>query len=120
MAAKRPRTVIKMTKYTKIFTIGLSLLVGLAATAFAQNDSTFSLNAQLLVAARQSDVEGVYQSLARGALANSRNRLGKTALFMAIEKNQMEIEGIKYKTKQIKKSEVVDLRNRPKNNNTLF
>jgi hypothetical protein len=39
---------------------------------------------------------------------------------LAIGKNQMEIEGIKYKTKQIKKSEVVDLRNRPKNNNTLF
>ena len=80
-----------MTKYTKLFTIGLALLIGLAASAFAQNDSTFSLNAQLLVAARQSDIEGVQQSLARGALANSRNRLGKTALFMAIEKNQMEI-----------------------------
>lgn len=39
---------------------------------------------------------------------------------LELSKNQMEIEGIKYKTKQIKKSEVVDLRNRPKNNNTLF
>ena len=37
-------------------------------------------------------------------------------------KNQMQIDGIKYKTKQIMKSEVVDLRKRSKtnNNNTLF
>ena len=80
-----------MIKHTKLLTIGFTLLIGLAAAAFAQNDSTFTLNAQLLVAARQSDVEGVKKSLARGALPNSRNRLGKTSLFMSIEKDHMEI-----------------------------
>jgi hypothetical protein len=35
-------------------------------------------------------------------------------------KNQMEIDGIKYKTVKNNKSETVDLRKRPKNNNSLF
>ena len=35
-------------------------------------------------------------------------------------KNQMQIDDIKYKTKQNNKSETVDLRKRPKNNNNLF
>lgn len=35
-------------------------------------------------------------------------------------KNQMQIDGIKYKTVKNNKSEVVDLRKRPKNNNSLF
>lgn len=40
---------------------------------------------------------------------------------LELGKNQMQIDGIKYKTKQIIKSEVVDLRKRSKNNNnTLF
>ena len=62
-----------MINHTRLFTIGLALWVGLSPAAFAQNDSTFTLNAQLLVAARQSDVEGVKKSLQRGALPNSRN-----------------------------------------------
>lgn len=80
-----------MIKYTKMLNMGLALLLGLCPAAFAQNDSTFTLNAQLLVAARQSDVEGVKKSLARGALPNSRNRQGKTSLFMSIEKDHMGI-----------------------------
>ena len=80
-----------MTKHLRLFTIGLALWVGSYPVTYAQNDSTFTLNAQLLVAARQSDVEGVKKSLDRGALPNSRNRQGKTSLFMSIEKNQMEI-----------------------------
>ena len=35
-------------------------------------------------------------------------------------KNQMQIDDIKYKTKQNNKSETVDLRKRPKNNNNLL
>jgi len=80
-----------MISPTRLFTIGLALLFGHVSAVLAQNDSTFTLNAQLLVAARQSDVEGVKKSLERGALPNSRNRQGKTALFMSIEKNQLEI-----------------------------
>ena len=48
--------------------------------AAGQAASNTSLNAQLLVAARQSDLAAVAQALDRGAAPNSRNRLGKTVL----------------------------------------
>jgi len=39
---------------------------------------------------------------------------------LELGKNQMQIDGIKYKTVKNNKSEIVDLRKRPKNNNSLF
>ena len=39
---------------------------------------------------------------------------------LELSKNQMQIDGIKYKTVKNNKSEVVDLRKRTKNNNSLF
>jgi hypothetical protein len=46
----------------------------------AQTTTNPNVDAQLLVAARKNNLDGVRQALARGAEANSRNRLGKTAL----------------------------------------
>ena len=64
---------------------------GIAAPAWAQSESNPSVNAQLLVAARNTDIEAVKKSLDRGAAPNSRNRLGKTSLYISIEKNRIDI-----------------------------
>ena len=66
-------------------------LAGFATPAWAQTASNPSVNAQLLVAARNADAEGVKKSLDRGAMPNSRNRLGKTSLYLSIEKNRIDI-----------------------------
>jgi uncharacterized protein len=67
----------------------LLVLLALALTgpqqSFAQTSTNPTVDAQLLVAARKNNLEGVRQALSRGADANSRNRLGKTALMMAAE-----------------------------------
>jgi len=64
---------------------------GLSAPAWAQSESNPSVNAQLLVAARNTDAEAVKKSLDRGAAPNSRNRFGKTSLYISIEKNRIDI-----------------------------
>jgi ankyrin repeat protein len=66
-------------------------LAGVATPAWAQTASNPSVNAQLLVAARNADAEGVKKSLDRGAMPNSRNRLGKTSLYLSVEKNRIDI-----------------------------
>ena len=65
------------------FILGIWFLVG---AAWAQAPSNPSLNAQLLVAARQGDLPAVTRALERGAAPDSRNRLGKTVLLLACEK----------------------------------
>lgn len=62
-----------------------------ASPAAAQAPTNPNLNAQLLVAARQSDAARVERALAQGAAPNSRNRLGKTALLMAAEKGDLAL-----------------------------
>ena len=71
--------------YARVLFVCLGLLLQ-APAAHAQASSNTSLNAQLLVAARQSDLAAVQQALARGAAPDSRNRLGKTVLMLAAEK----------------------------------
>jgi ankyrin repeat protein len=61
-------------------------VLGVAAAAHAQATTNPNLNAQLLVAARQGDLQAVQRALAQGAAVDSRNRLGKTPLLMAAEK----------------------------------
>ena len=66
-------------------------LLSLSPPAWAQSESNPSVNAQLLVAARNTDAEAVKKSLDRGAAPNSRNRLGKTSLYISVEKNRIDI-----------------------------
>lgn len=81
------------SKYNSLFSsLALLLLsVSLHQQAGAQSESNPSVNAQLLVAARNTDAEAVKKSLDRGAAPNSRNRLGKTSLYISIEKNRLDI-----------------------------
>src|SRR6185503_18747588 len=55
------------------------------ACAWPQAPTNPSLNAQLLVAARNGDMAAVERALSQGAAPNSRNRLGKSALVLACE-----------------------------------
>jgi ankyrin repeat protein len=59
--------------------------------AQAQAPTHPNLNAQLLVAARQGDLNALERSIASGAAPNSRNRLGKTALLIAAEKGNLDM-----------------------------
>jgi ankyrin repeat protein len=76
------------------FVLGIApVLAALGAPGFAhaQAESNPSLNAQLLVAARQGNLAQVERSLDAGAAPGSRNRLGKTALLLAAEKGNLPI-----------------------------
>lgn len=77
-----------LTRFFILFS-SLTVLIGglsLTSAAWAQAESNPSVYAQLLVAACNTDADAVKQSLQRGAMPNSRNRLGKTSLYIAIEK----------------------------------
>jgi ankyrin repeat protein len=78
------------------FVLGIGsacVLAALGAPGFAhaQAESNPSLNAQLLVAARQGNLAQVERALDAGAAPGSRNRLGKTALLLAAEKGNLPI-----------------------------
>lgn len=75
----------------------LILITSLSLNAFAQNVSNLAINAQLLVSARQADLNQITRLIEEGASPNSRNRLGKTTLFISIEKNRSDI--VKYMLK---------------------
>ena len=76
---------------TRLLALLFVCFAGFSSTAWTQTESNPSVNAQLLVAARNADAEGVKKSLDRGAMPNSRNRLGKTSLYISIEKNRIDI-----------------------------
>jgi uncharacterized protein len=78
MSISLPRSII-------LGTILVLLSLTEAGISLAQTTTNPNIDAQLLVAARKNNLEGVKQALSRGADANSRNRLGKTALMMAAE-----------------------------------
>ena len=69
----------------------IAFALALPLGAAAQAPSNPSLNAQLLVGARQGDLAQVERVLAAGAAPASRNRLGKTALILAAEKGNLGI-----------------------------
>ena len=60
----------------------LILTVSLARAA----DTDLSVNARLLASARNADAAGVERALRGGASADARNRLGETALLIALKK----------------------------------
>ena len=63
----------------------VAAILATSATHAAEGD--LSVNARLLAAARNSDPAGVGRALNEGASANARNRLGETALLIALKKN---------------------------------
>jgi ankyrin repeat protein len=62
----------------------------LSVTASAGEDD-LSVNARLLVHARNGNVAGVERSLQEGANPDSRSRIGETALVIALKKNDLVI-----------------------------
>jgi ankyrin repeat protein len=67
----------------------LALLPAFAAvTSSALANDDVPVNSRLLVFARNSDAAGVERSLKEGANVNSRNRIGETALVIALKKEE--------------------------------
>src|SRR5437868_14650136 len=52
-------------------------------------ESDLSVNARLLLAARNSDAAGIDRALSAGASPDARNRLGETALVIALKKKDI-------------------------------
>jgi ankyrin repeat protein len=75
------------------FPIFLLLAHFLVGTAIAQpaDDDNLSVNARLLIAARNADSTGIDRALAAGANVNSRNRLGESALVILLKNNKVEL-----------------------------
>ncbi len=72
----------------------LVLAALLPAFVAAQTPTNPNLNAQLLVAARQGDLVAVNRALGKGAAVDSRNRLGKTSLFLSAEKGRTDMAAV--------------------------
>jgi hypothetical protein len=51
-------------------------------------DDAFATNARLLASVRNDDASGIERALRDGAAVNSRNRLGESALLIALKKNR--------------------------------
>src|SRR6476659_7210092 len=62
-----------------------------SAPARAADDDAFATNARLLASMRNDDGAGVSRALRDGAAVNSRNRLGESALLMALKKNRADL-----------------------------
>ncbi len=65
--------------------IVLAAFIALPHGALAQD---WSINARLLAAARSGDEAGLVRALADGAAVNARNRIGETALVIALKNDQ--------------------------------
>jgi len=69
-----------------------ALFAALTATAAdaqtAVPDDAFATNARLLASVRNDDASGIERALRDGAAVNSRNRLGESALLIALKKNR--------------------------------
>jgi len=68
-------------------------LAAVTSSALAADD--VPVNSRLLVFARNSDAAGVERSLKEGANANSRNRIGETALVIALKKDDPKQDDLK-------------------------
>src|SRR5215471_257293 len=74
---------------------GLAVTVALVLTLLSPSalgaEQDLSVNARLLAAARSGDSQGVARELAAGASPNARNRLGETALLVALKRNDLAL-----------------------------
>jgi ankyrin repeat protein len=71
----------------------LSALAAVTCSALANDD--IPVNSRMLVFARNGDAAGVERSLKEGANVNSRNRVGETALVMALKKEDPKKDDLK-------------------------
>src|SRR5215213_7778159 len=55
------------------------------------DDDQYATNARLLVSVRNADSAGIERALRDGAAVNSRNRLGESALLIALKQNRPDI-----------------------------
>ena len=69
----------------------LNQLLVMHPRAYAQTAADLGLNAQLLVAARNDDVVAVRRVLDNGAVPNTRNRAGETALMIFVRKGNAQM-----------------------------
>src|SRR5690348_8613673 len=74
----------------KLVVVLVAVVVAWCATARAA-ESDLSVNARLLLAARNGDAAMVGRMLKEGAAVNARNRLGETALLVALKKSDATI-----------------------------
>src|SRR3954471_1362935 len=70
---------------TCMLTMAAFFLCGPAPAA----EQDLSVNARLLIAARDGDAPALERALKAGAAINSRNRLGETVLLIALKKNEL-------------------------------
>lgn len=68
----------------------LALAVPVPARAAGEAD-TLPLNARLLESAKRNDAEGARRALAAGAVADSRNRKGRSALYLFVEHGNLDM-----------------------------
>jgi hypothetical protein len=72
----------------RVLAIALAFTPGFTPNlAAAQATSNESVNARLLVSVRTGDDAGVQRALADGAAVDSRNRLGESALLVALKRS---------------------------------
>jgi ankyrin repeat protein len=71
--------------------LALALVLALGTPLVQAATEDLSVNARLLLFARNGDLAGVERSLQEGAAANARNRIGETALVIALKKNDLAI-----------------------------
>jgi ankyrin repeat protein len=67
------------------------VLVSVIALPARADDDPFAVNARLLASVRNDDTAGIARALRDGAAVNSRNRLGESALLIALKKNRADI-----------------------------
>jgi ankyrin repeat protein len=78
-----------------LYTFVAPLLAVAAVTSSALASDDIPVNSRLLVFARNGDAAGVQRSLKEGANVNSRNRVGETALVIALKKEEPKPDDIR-------------------------
>jgi len=88
---------LQRTKQSPVALLGslcAAIAFCVAAAAWAQNAAdpeNLSTNARFLVAARNADAAAIKRELAAGAMVNSRNRLGESALVIVLKKERADL-----------------------------
>ena len=86
------RTNTALVAFLVSISVGIAFCVATAGFAQSAADpENLSTNARFLVAARNADAAAIKRELAAGAMINSRNRLGETALIVVLKKDRADL-----------------------------